>query len=70
VKPTLKAPGSKLLKVLHKKLLSNFGFKFDLCRYSSELLHPPAERLGRGLHSSTFQINLSRFGHTCPCSPV
>ena len=25
---------------------------------------------GRGLHSSTFQINLSHFGHTCPCSPV
>jgi hypothetical protein len=22
---------------------------------------------GRGLHSSTFQLNLSRFGHTCPC---
>ena len=28
--------------------------------------------LGRGLHSSTFQLNLSRFGvlHTSPCPPV
>jgi hypothetical protein len=25
---------------------------------------------GRGLHSSTFQLNLSRFGPTSPCSPV
>ena len=25
---------------------------------------------GRGLHSSTFQLNLSRFGHTSPCPPV
>ena len=25
---------------------------------------------GRGLHSSTFQLNLSRFGDACPCSPV
>jgi phosphoribosylpyrophosphate synthetase len=24
---------------------------------------------GRGLHSSTFQLNLSRFGHTSPCAP-
>jgi hypothetical protein len=25
---------------------------------------------GRGSHSSTFQLNLSRFGHTSPWSPV
>ena len=25
---------------------------------------------GRGLHSSTFQLNLSRFGHTSPYPPV
>ena len=28
------------------------------------------EDMGMGLHSSTFQLNLSRFGHTSPCSPV
>jgi hypothetical protein len=26
--------------------------------------------LGRGLHSSTFQLNLSRFGHPSPRPPV
>jgi NADH dehydrogenase FAD-containing subunit len=25
---------------------------------------------GRGLHSSTFQLNLSRFRHVSPCLPV
>ena len=25
---------------------------------------------GRGLHSSTFQLNLSRVGHTSPSPPV
>ena len=25
---------------------------------------------GRGLHSFTSQLNLSRFGHTSPCPPV
>jgi hypothetical protein len=25
---------------------------------------------GRGLHSLTFHLNLSRFGHTSPCPPV
>jgi len=25
---------------------------------------------GRGLQSSTYQLNLSRFGHTSPCPPV
>ena len=30
----------------------------------------PGEDKGRGLHSTTFQLNLSRFGHTSPCPPV
>jgi len=30
----------------------------------------PALVLGRGLHSSTLQLNLSRLGHTSPCPPV
>ena len=28
------------------------------------------EVCGRGLDSSTSQLNLSRFGHTSPCPPV
>jgi hypothetical protein len=33
IKPTLKAPESKLLKVKYGKALSNSGFKFNLRRY-------------------------------------
>jgi hypothetical protein len=29
-----------------------------------------ASSLHQGLTSSTFQLNLSRFGHTSPCPPV
>jgi hypothetical protein len=34
MKPMLKAPISKRLKLEHDKLLSNFAFKFDLRRYN------------------------------------
>jgi hypothetical protein len=52
-----------------------------LCRYmkvsqakmeqlTSESLTMHDDAVGRGLHSSTFQLNLSRVGHTSPCPPV
>jgi hypothetical protein len=34
IKPTLKAPGTERLKLKHEELLSNFGFKFNLRRYT------------------------------------
>jgi len=34
IKPTLKAPGIKLLKLKYGKRLTNFGFKFNLRRYN------------------------------------
>jgi hypothetical protein len=34
IKPTLKAPGTKRLKLKGDDLLSSFGFKFNLCRYT------------------------------------
>jgi len=34
MKPTLKPPGTKRLKLEYDKLLSNFGFKINLRRYS------------------------------------
>jgi hypothetical protein len=34
IKPTLKAPGIKLLKLKYDKPLSNFAFKFNLRRYN------------------------------------
>ena len=36
-KPTLKAPGSKRLKLKYVKLLSSFAFKFDSRRYIQNL---------------------------------
>jgi hypothetical protein len=34
IKPTLKAPGIKLLKLKHDEPLSNVAFKFNLRRYT------------------------------------
>ena len=36
IKPTLKAPGIKLLKLKYGKPLSNFAFKFNLRRYTKD----------------------------------
>jgi len=63
-KPTLKAPGTKRLKLKHDKLVSSFAFIFNLRRYikaQKGMQLPEANIMGRGLHSSTFQLNLSRF---------
>jgi len=35
IKPTLKAPGSKRLKLNCDELLSSFAFKFNVRRYTS-----------------------------------
>jgi len=34
IKPTLNAPGTERLKLKYEELLSNFGFKFNLRRYT------------------------------------
>ena len=34
IKPTLKAPGTKRLKLKYDATLSNFAFKFNLRRYT------------------------------------
>jgi len=66
IKPKLKAPGTKLLKLEHDNLLSSFAFELNLRRYDMDLQSNSAalaeeQAEGRGLHSSTFQLNLSRF---------
>jgi len=38
MRPRLKAPESKLLKLEHEKTLSNFAFKFKLRRYNKDVL--------------------------------
>jgi hypothetical protein len=67
----LKSPGTKRLKLLHDEPPSDFALKFNLRRYMKafpeavivieeyDKMGCPAR--GRGLHSSTFQLNLSRF---------
>jgi hypothetical protein len=64
IKTMLKAPGTKRLKLKCDDVASSFAFNFNLRRY---ILSPNmcVERksvpdlIGRGLHSSTFQLNLS-----------
>ena len=71
MKPVLKASGSMLLKLKYHIPPSDFAFKFHLRRYSEarrasrtdfplSVLQAGAYR---GLHSSTSQLNLSRFCH-------
>ena len=49
IKPTLKAPGSKRLKLKYDELLSSFGFNFNLRHYTLGADgHTPKER-GRGV---------------------
>ena len=45
IKPTLKAPEIKLLKLSYDKLLTNFAFKFNLRRYTEA---EPNGRWARG----------------------
>jgi len=68
IKPTSNAPGTKRLKLEYDELLSSFAFKFNLRRYNkaSPRIKPAPQFImsrimGRGLHSSTFQLNASAF---------
>jgi hypothetical protein len=72
MKPKLKPPEAKRLKLNDDDPLSNLGFKFNLRRHISggAKYHYYDNVRGRGLHSFTIQHNLSRFGHTSPCPPV
>ena len=45
MKPTLKPPESKRLKLEHEKVLSNFAFNFNLRRYTQPV------RAGQILHA-------------------
>jgi len=60
IKPTLKPTGTERLKVKCDILLSTSAFKLNLRRYI-QAFEDCGEVLGRGLHSSTSQLNLSRF---------
>jgi len=64
MKPKMKPPGTKRLKLKWEILLSISAFKFNLRRYRAVRmlrLRRAGRAGGRGLHSSTSQLNLSRF---------
>jgi len=50
-----------LLKLIYDGLLSTFAFNFNLRRYIMVDLVFNAWLMGRGLHSSTFELNVSTF---------
>jgi hypothetical protein len=61
IKLTMKAPGTKRLKLECDDLLSNFALNFNLRRYSSVRCETNVGNgvCSRGLHSFSFQLNLS-----------
>ena len=63
IKPKLKPPGTHRLKLKCDTLLSNYAFKFNLRRYNLSRVLNSQTADGRGLHSSTILLNLSRFRH-------
>ena len=78
INPKLKAPGSNRLKPTYDTLLSIL-LQFCLQIQPAPLHHGGAAdgggydvsgAGGRGFLSSTFQLNLSRFGYTTACPPV
>ena len=63
IKPALKAPGTERLKLEYDELLSSSAFQLNLRRYIEGLesdIKFVVAGLGRGLHSSSSQLNLSR----------
>jgi len=63
IKPTLKAPGTKRLKLKHDEPLSNFAFKFNLRRYTKETTWGPLEEVIAVGFAYTFKISArDRFG--------
>jgi hypothetical protein len=77
MKPKLKAPGTKRLKLNYDAPLSNFAFNFNFRLYTALAAAMPVPTAattsredadeggirGRGLLSSTSQLNLSRCWH-------
>jgi hypothetical protein len=49
IKPKLKAPGSKRLKLKNYDLLSNIAFKCKLRRYTKSMRVPLQSEMGRGV---------------------
>ena len=65
IKPTLKAPGTKRLKLKYDELLSNVAFKFNLRRYIEELA---AKAHDRAAESATMDADIKKLAKVRPHS--
>ena len=61
VKPMLKAPGIKLLKLRYDETLSNFAFNIDLRRYTTAAVFNGTEQLEA--HTYTLQAGAYTGSH-------
>jgi len=70
IKPTLKAPGIKLLKLNCDKQLSSFAFKFNLRRYNkvTSFVREGAECGALTVHPAAGAYTRPLFGSTCALS--
>ena len=75
IKPTLKAPGTKRLKLKYDEALSNFAFKFNLRRYIKGNTNRSV-KIGckcsftinvLAAHPDVAEVVLSPFAHTAEC---
>jgi len=72
IKPTLKAPGTKRLKLKYDKLFSSFAFYFNLRRYSMAIDGVEATSAGQLQYFFFTQPSPPppRWGHArCTCEP-
>jgi len=65
MRPTLKLPGSKRVKLYHKKLLSNFAFNFNVRRYIGGLCFV-LDRLGLYRTRKATQLRFEVWAYTRP----
>jgi hypothetical protein len=65
IKPELKAPGTKRLKLKSDEPLSSFGFKFKLRRYMKD----PEMRLLYDAELAQQRVGPSLFAHNVPVYP-
>ena len=56
--PTLKAPGTKRLKLKQDVPLSNLAFKFNVCRYNEDVELVRGLILGPGFNRGPFKPSL------------
>jgi hypothetical protein len=57
IKPKLKAPGTKRLKLSYNNLLSRFAFQFNLCRFiQGDVITPDAFARVMSSHNITMPV--------------